>query len=72
MNSFEEQLMKCAEKLKLNSRKLPFYVFEIEVLDCPELNVQDPSQLFINMKLHNQYCFGETIVVKDGYTLKKK
>lgn len=73
MKEFEELLKQCAKYLKLNQKKLPFYILEIEVTKCPDkCNKGESDQLFIEMKSEAQYNFGDDVVLLNGYTLESK
>lgn len=71
MKTFEGLLAQCAKKLKLNSDALPFFIVETNVVSCPTCE-GNASVLFSDMKQHEQYIFGDTLTVLDGYTLSPR
>ena len=72
MKKFENLLKQCAENLKLNSDALPFFIVETEVVSYPKRCKGNASGLFTEMKLREQYKFGNTLSVLDGYTLSPR
>ena len=72
MKTFEHLLAQCAEKLKLNSDALPFFIVETEVVSYPKSCKGNASGLFTEMKQREQYKFGNTLSVLDGYTLSPR
>ena len=72
MKTFEHLLAQCAEKLKLKSDALPFFIVETEVVSYPKSCKGNASGLFTEMKLREQYKFGNTLSVLDGYTLSPR
>lgn len=71
MKEFEKLLQKCAQQLKLDLQKLPFYIVENKVTCCPKDRKGDASDIFNEMKQKPQYDFGDSIDVLNGYTLMK-
>lgn len=71
MKEFEKLLQKCAQQLKLDRKKLPFYIVENEVISCPQYRKGAASEIFNKMKQEFQYQFGNSMVVRNGYTLEK-
>ena len=72
MKTFERLLAQCAKNLKLNADALPFYIVETEVLEHPSTSKGKTSNLFCEMKPQEQYKFGETLSVLDGYSLNPR
>ena len=72
MKTFELLLAQCTEKLKLNSNALLFFIVETEVVSYPKRCKGNASGLFTKMKQQEQYKFGNTISVLDGYTLSPR
>lgn len=72
MKTFERLLAQCANKLKLNSDALPFFIVETEVLSYPKRCKGNASGLFTEMKQQEQYKFGERLTILDGYTLSPR
>lgn len=69
MKAFEFLLSQCAKTLKLNRNALQFYIIETEVISYPKKRKGNTSNIFIEMIQCEQYMFGSTISVIDGYTL---
>ena len=72
MKNFEQLLAQSAKRLKLNSNALPFFIVETEVVSYPKRCKGNASGLFTEMKRQEQYKFGNTISVLDGYTLNPR
>ena len=71
MKEFEKLLQKCTQQLKLEPKRLPFYIIENEVISCPQDRKGDVSDIFNEMKQEAQYQFGNSMVVINGYTQEK-
>lgn len=69
MKAFELQLQECARLLRLKRDKLPFFIVECEVTSCPKPIKGNASIVFTKMKMHEQYTFGDSVRVLNGYTL---
>ena len=71
MNRFETLLQQSAKSLKIKANKLPFYIIENEVIGYPKKWKGDASGIFNEMKQNPQYQISDSIVILDGYTLKR-
>ena len=72
MKAFERLLAQCAKELKLNRDALPFFIVETEVISYPKRCKGNASIIFTEMKQQEQYMFGNSLSVIDGYTLSPR